>query len=547
MEHLGTGKHEEVTAKPWHYAIQRETFGPVEATELKRLWDDKKIHENTLVWQKSSKDGWNKIKRQQNLKAFLNASVMGVLGDPDMEHKPPPPPPPLPQNPEEINEKLPVAVTASEEMRQIRAKSLHQAQEGERKRLGSAKPDLEEDGDRNWYYVNNEETSVGPICLRELKMAFADSSGELTRDTLIWHAVMHENQDWTKARDLPRVWAYITKAKETKSAAISPDPDPPRHEPPPRPERKILNSIGHELAPELPPQLRGGSSVGSLSSRGASPIASPSASSRPLRTREKKPRPFIRTAPSNARSGSPELAQSQTSTHVGPSDHSVVSPGSPASWRRRVKKRHQLTLNGTFEMERKMAGQKMHSLAHSDTAHKGRGIGIKDRWYYVDTKQRRMGPVDADRLRELWKTSEDLDDYCVIWNMDDDDFPAWVRIKDAPTTYKQLFVGPCYREPHKQTWHYIDQNESQGPITISELRQKYWQSKLSRDDLVWDSAGTTSENWVRLETIAPFASRFRKPKPLPNVPLPDSNGNVSPIDNRPWLRTPLSHTPSEGI
>eukprot|EP00466_Bigelowiella_natans_P011631 jgi/Bigna1/79789/fgenesh1_pg.65_\ len=141
------------------------------------------------------------------------------------------------------------------------------------------------------------------------------------------------------------------------------------------------------------------------------------------------------------------------------------------------------------------------------------------RWYYVDTNQQRMGPVSAEKLKEIWTTTPCLNKRCVVWNMDDNSFQTWTMIKNLPKTYFHIFSAEKYKDPSViPTWHYVDAKEKRhGPVPLDELRDMFWENKMTRQDLVWDSTGKDNR-WAKLETIAAFPS-FAKPKPLPRVPM----------------------------
>eukprot|EP00466_Bigelowiella_natans_P011632 jgi/Bigna1/79790/fgenesh1_pg.65_\ len=285
----------------------------------------KKIHDNTLVWQKSSPDNWKKIKRQLLLKKYLLAPRSEVLSESDDDAPPPPPAENLP-NALSITEEARKTKEALQSKQPITRGGQQQEQNAETKKGGK---------DKNWYFVTRNETSAGPVTMDDVKKAFADKAQGLSEKTLVWHAVRHANKQWMKAKDVKDLWEYVnparmisppiapprSRSRTTSSAASGPPPGPPSTPPPSR--RKLRDrKTSAASKPKQPPR----------------PNPSSSAS------------PALDNSPESK--GSPEEQEKTTTTTTMATSAASGNAASTAATKRRLrkKKRHQLTLNGTFEV-----------------------------------------------------------------------------------------------------------------------------------------------------------------------------------------------------
>ena len=266
----------------------------MEVSVLKGLWDEKLVTHSTLVWQSGSKIGWKKIKRLPVLLAYLNPKAdakAGASPPPATKALPPPPAPPPPgrqtsvsssdsgrpvptESPTQPEPQIVISAPATEEEGEIPAPpppkpepKLDPKPEPKPEPQPEPKPDpkpkaiaasplnatsappqggplvppppqrrnpvwqdLDIDSDKNWYFVSSDKGANGPISLRLMKGAFNDEKRGLNGDTLIWHAVKHSGQSWFKAKDIDKVWAYITSPQD------APKPlQPSLNESPPNP------------------------------------------------------------------------------------------------------------------------------------------------------------------------------------------------------------------------------------------------------------------------------------------------------------------------
>jgi hypothetical protein len=177
-----------------------------------------------------------------------------------------------------------------------------------------------------------------------------------------------------------------------------------------------------------------------------------------------------------------------------------------------------ITLNGTLDSEREMV--RKGRLNRPDSVHcVKKRVESKHRWYYVDVTQSRYGPVNSDKLRELWHNGK-LDRRCVVWNMDDSSFDTWRMVSAVPVKYMSLF--PKQTEATEDfdkeaIWHYLDRKTSKsvGPYSVRRLRDLHWDGKIEVGDLVWNSE--TMTDWISLDKTKEYAGYFKRPKPLPVI------------------------------
>ncbi|GAB5368896.1 hypothetical protein AAMO2058_001358700 [Amorphochlora amoebiformis] len=199
--------------RPWHYAVNRVTAGPVEFATIQQLWNDEEIGPSTLVWQKGSTIGWKKIKKLPDLHQFLTEtkqSNMKLRSDnstasSSRQHSPHA----LADTRLSRRHQVPLQQSATDLDRSETSRSASPHPLRMREPSSAVIPDGAET-DQNWFYVTFDKKSCGPITLMEMREAFQDAKNNLGRETLIWHPEKL-GQTWRQAEDVEGVWDYLER------------------------------------------------------------------------------------------------------------------------------------------------------------------------------------------------------------------------------------------------------------------------------------------------------------------------------------------------
>ena len=134
----------------------------------------------------------------------------------------------------------------------------------------------------------------------------------------------------------------------------------------------------------------------------------------------------------------------------------------------------------------------------------------KKKWWISDIHKKKIGPISWAELVEMYKTSDEINANCYIWNKKHTD-NKWVKIKKVSKVYDGLEKADKTDDDalDKVKWYVVDtKKQRRGPITTKAIIELKKQKLIKPSSLIWN--GKTIKKWTPIKDVPVLMDILKK-------------------------------------